>query len=69
MIYCKQCCQHVDARCKADAEAFDKTSAKLATAPTGQRKLASKLLEEQDLSMEELSRCFEIFKKLLKTHT
>ena len=69
LFYCKQCCQHIDARSRAEAEAYDKTSTRLATASTGQQKLAAKLLEEQELSMEELSRCFDIFKEQLKTYS
>ena len=60
MFYCRQCCAFVDARKRADAEAFDKTKAHLSVASTTQQRQAEKILDERTLNREQVGIAFTL---------
>ena len=50
MIYCKQCCTHIDARSRKEADEADAISRKITTAITQQQQAANKILDERRLT-------------------
>ena len=68
VMYCKQCCTHVDMRDRSKTEQFDPVRAKLQLASPDQQRLAAKILDEKTLGLEQARACLKIFQDNLEEH-
>ncbi len=68
MMYCKQCCTHVDMRDREKTEQFDPVRAKLQLASPDQQRLAARILDEKTLDLEQARASLKIFQNNLEEH-
>ena len=66
MFWCKQCCQFIDSRMRANVVESRKVAEKLSVGTTTQQRLAKAVLNEQTLDKEEAAQCFRLFQKKLE---
>ena len=64
-IYCKQCSEFIDARDRDATKRVDRMATKLTVASTDQQLLAEQILDEQELTKEEVGMVFDLYQKSL----
>jgi hypothetical protein len=68
MVYCEQCCTHVDARDRDQHKKCEETSSKLMIASTDQQQLAERISEERTSSKVEAEKCSQVYAGMLDRH-
>jgi YesN/AraC family two-component response regulator len=68
MVYCKQCCTHIDASDRVQRKKFEDASSKLMIVSTDRQQLAEKILEERSLSKGEAEKCVQVYAGMLERH-
>ena len=68
MIYCKQCCMHIDIRDRDKVEANDHVSKKMVVATPVAQGLQCKLLDESTLTKDQIDRVFTVYTERMKVY-